>query len=187
MPRQQNTSLRFVLADQHRRRSLVNRLEDIRIRDAFLNLTQGFERGRAAVPFRSAFDNAARNECPTEPKGLDLRDFLRALMTAAANTESQATVDATKLYVSRFLGEIQAQAFAVAPMSATPSLADATVCAARETSEALAAIAEAGTTRNPTAIERAVKESDEAVAHISAFRMSAMATLLRRPIGGHAS
>lgn len=178
----QNASLRFALSHGNQHRALHCRLEDIRLKEAFLALTVGFPNGRAAVPFRSSFDNCARAENPIPPKGQELRDFLRGLMLAAAATGNADIIARTKLQITRYLGELQAQAFAVAPTRDTPSLMTATVDAAKETSEALAAIAEAGTTRCPTAIERATRETDEAIVSLRMFKESSLATLnARRP------
>jgi hypothetical protein len=187
----QNHPLRVALASSHRRNSLMDRLEDVRLedvrledvrlKDAFLALTSGLPRGRASFAGRSTFDNAARAEFPIAPRGRDLRDFLRELMLAAVETGSQQVVRETRVLISRFLGEIQAQVYAVAPTTDTPSLSSATVTAAKETAEALAAIAEAGTTRCLSAIETAHKEADEAIVSLSAFKESSLATLNGRP------
>lgn len=175
-PRQQNSSLRFALHESYQRpvlrERLHNRLADIRFKEAFLALTNASPRGRADFPARA--DNAI------PPKGQDLRDFLQGVMRAAVNTGDATVIAGTQQNVTRFIAELHAQVMSIAPSSETPSLVQATVSATKETAEALAAMAEAGTTRCQTAVERAVREGQEAIAHIQKFNESALATMLER-------
>lgn len=168
--RQQPDDLRIAVQKGHYAPSLLEKLANRRLRTAFLRITRSLPAGRASVlGWKSAFDNAARDECPINPKGQELRDCLRSVMTAAVRTNDQLTIDAARADVEAYLSLIAEQVFSVIPGFDASAFASATVDATRETSEFVAAAAEAGTTRNASAIERARREGLEARHAIEAF------------------
>ncbi len=174
MSQQENPS-RVALIAGSKQASLVGKLEDRKYRNAFLLLTRYLPRQRASVPaYESHFHNVSRpaGECVT-PKGQDLRDLLRAVMQAAVDTNDRATIEATQFEIESFLTVLVDQVFAVIPGFDASAFANCTVDATREVAEFEAAAAEAGTTRNPSAIERAAREGIEATAAIEKFEAAA--------------
>jgi hypothetical protein len=163
------TSPRFAVSRHHN--GEAKRFADRRLRDAFLALTRHLPNGRSSVPtHRSHFDNVARpdGQCIAH-RGQGLRDLLQDVMRAAVETGDQLTIDETRTEIESFLTIMLDQVLSVIPRSSAAAFAAATVEATRDVAEFEAAAAEAGTTRDPSAMQRAARVGLKAEHSIEAF------------------
>jgi precorrin-2 methylase len=169
------------LGEAHKQRSLIRKIADRRFRAAFLALTDALPRGRNDVPtYASAFNEAARSdERAIAPKGYDVRDLLRAVMDAAVATGGRQVIDDTQLAIERYLNEMRLWIFATVPGFDASAFAHATVEVGRDLAAAQAAITEAGTTRNTSAIETAERVCEKAELSIERFESEADRVLHR--------
>ena len=168
--RQQHEAARLAVTRGHYQPSLLQKLADRRLRNAFLLLTRYLPRQRASVPTcESAFHNAARDEAPITPKGQDLRDVLKAVMSAAVETNDRDVIESTRLEIERYLAILAEQVWAVIPGFDAAAFAAATIEATRDVADFEAAAAAAGTTRDPSAIETAVRTGNRATHAIEQF------------------
>ncbi len=166
-------TLRQQLTDGHARHALIAKMETRELRTLFLKLTRHLPHGRSGLSCEWAFRNAARSTDPIDPRGMDLRDLLREVMQTAVDTADESVIDGTQIDITRYLDSIKAHVFAVIPDNEPKPLAESTVHATKETAEALAAMAEAGTTRQASAIENAMEQAQEAVVAIHKFHRAA--------------
>lgn len=112
----------------------------------------------------SPFDNVARRDNPIQPKGADLRDYLRdVVMAAAIATGDDAKMLGTQAEISAYLDEIATQVFSRLPAHLRAPLEAAAVVAVREAAEATEAIAHAEIVRCPQLREVAVREAAQAI------------------------
>lgn len=130
---------------------------------------------------RHVFDNVGCNG-RVAPRGADLIETCQVAMRAAIATGDAATIELTQVEIIAYYDVCLSQALCESPLIDGVAMPEAAVAAAKETAEALAAIADAGTTRTPAAIERATKESGEAIVSLELFRQSARGIPSRRAL-----
>jgi hypothetical protein len=165
------SSPRFAL---HASTPLMDRLADVRLNERFLALPRHLPRGRESLARPGVFHCRARDEGPARPMGKDLIDALCDVAQSAAATGDREIVGNTKLDIVRFLEEVASRVDrAFGPFAAPIAFPRAAIAAAEEESAALAKIAKAGTTRDPSDIRAAVDEVPAAIQALEQFGESA--------------